>query len=72
MKLEFSAQIFEKSTDREFHENPSIGSRAVPQGKTDGQTDMTKMETTNSHARREKILFRISGALGGGLCSRHG
>jgi len=39
MKLEFSRQIFEKSTNIKFHENPSSGSRVVPCGRT----DMTKL-----------------------------
>jgi hypothetical protein len=44
--LEFSRQIFEKSLNVKFHENPSSGSLVVPCGRTDGrtdrQTDMTK------------------------------
>ena len=43
MKLEFSRQIFEKSSDIKFDENPSSGSRVVPCGQTDGRTDMTKL-----------------------------
>jgi hypothetical protein len=39
MKLEFSGQIFEKSSNIKFHENPSSGSRVVPCGQTDGRTD---------------------------------
>jgi hypothetical protein len=35
MKLEFSRQIFEKSPNIKFHENPSSGSRVVPCGLTD-------------------------------------
>jgi hypothetical protein len=35
MKPEFSLQIFEKSPDIKFHENPSSGSRVVPCGRTD-------------------------------------
>jgi hypothetical protein len=36
MKIEFSRQIFEKkSSSVKFHQNPSIGSRAVPCGRTD-------------------------------------
>ena len=42
MKLWFSRQIFEKYTNIKFHENPSSGSR-VPSGRTDGQTNMTKL-----------------------------
>jgi hypothetical protein len=39
MKLEFSQHIFEKSSNIEFHENPSNGSRVVPCGQTDGLAD---------------------------------
>ena len=39
MKLEFSWQIFEKSSNKKFHENLSSGSRVVPRGRTDGQMD---------------------------------
>jgi hypothetical protein len=39
MELEFSRQIFEKSSNIRFHENPSGGSRVVPCGQTDGRTD---------------------------------
>jgi len=35
MKLEFSREIFEKSSNIKFHENPSSGSRAAPYGRTD-------------------------------------
>jgi len=41
MKLEFSGQSFEKYYNVKFHVNPSSGSRGVPCGKTDGQTDVT-------------------------------
>jgi hypothetical protein len=43
MILEFSRQIFEKSSNIKFHENPYSGSRVVPSGRTDRQTDMTKL-----------------------------
>ena len=39
MKLEFSRQIFEKVSNIKFHQNPSSGSRVVPCGQKDGQTD---------------------------------
>jgi len=35
MKLQFSRQIFEKSSNNKFHENRSNGSRVVPGGRTD-------------------------------------
>jgi hypothetical protein len=35
MKLEFFRQIFEKSSNTKFHENPSSGSRVVQCGRTD-------------------------------------
>jgi len=39
MKLEFSRQTFEKYSNIKFNENPFSGSRAVPFGRTVGQTD---------------------------------
>jgi len=38
MKIEFSRQIFEKSSNIKFHKNPSSVSRVVPWGRTDGRT----------------------------------
>ena len=38
-KLEFYRQIFEKCSNMNFHENPFFGSRLVPCGQTDRQTD---------------------------------
>ena len=45
MRLEFSRQFFEKYSNFKFNENPSSGSRVVPCGKIEGQTDadMTKL-----------------------------
>jgi len=39
MELEFSRQIFQKSSNTKFHENPSCGSRVVACGRTEKQTD---------------------------------
>jgi hypothetical protein len=39
MKLEFSRQIFEISSNIKFHQNPSSGSRVVVQRRTDGRKD---------------------------------
>jgi hypothetical protein len=35
MKLEFSQQIFEESSNIKFHDNSSNGNRVVPCGQTD-------------------------------------
>jgi len=35
MKLEFSRQIFEESSNFKFHKNPSSGSRVFPCGRRD-------------------------------------
>jgi len=35
MKIEFSQQIFEKSWNIKFRENPSSGRKVVPCGRTD-------------------------------------
>jgi hypothetical protein len=45
MKLEFSRQIFggKKGSNIKFHQNPSSQSRVVPCGRTDEQTNMTKL-----------------------------
>jgi hypothetical protein len=47
MKLEFSRQSFEKSSNIKFHESPPSGAPGVPRGRTyrrtDGQTDMTNL-----------------------------
>jgi hypothetical protein len=39
MTLEYSQQNFEKCSYTKFHKNPSNGSREVPFGWTDGQTE---------------------------------
>jgi len=38
MKLEYSGQTFETSSNIKFYENPSSGSRVFPCGQIDGQT----------------------------------
>ena len=43
MKIEFSQQTFEKYSNTKFNENQFNGSRVVPCGQTDRQTDMTKL-----------------------------
>jgi hypothetical protein len=43
MKLEFSRQIFRKYSYIKCHKNSSSDSRIVPCGRTDTQSDMTKL-----------------------------
>jgi hypothetical protein len=43
MKLEFCRQMFEKCSNIKFRENASCGSRVVPCGQTEGQTDKMKL-----------------------------
>ena len=43
MKIEFSRQIFEKSLNIDFRQNPSSRSRVVSCGQTDERTEMTKL-----------------------------
>jgi hypothetical protein len=38
-----SSPDFQKFWNIKFHENPSVASRVVPCGQTDGRTDMTKL-----------------------------
>jgi len=43
MKVEFSRQICSKNLNIEFNESISSGSKLFPCGRTDMQTDMTKL-----------------------------
>ena len=63
IKLEFSRQFFEKFSNTVFHENPSSGSRDVPFGPTDRQTDMTQLIVSfrnfaNAH-KKELLLAEV-------------
>jgi hypothetical protein len=46
MTLEFCRKILGKYSNIKFQENSSSGSRVVPCGRTDGQTDLTKLIVT--------------------------
>jgi hypothetical protein len=54
MKLEFSRQIFEKSSDIKFHQNPSSGRRVVPCEQIDRRTDMKLIVAIRSFANAPK------------------
>jgi hypothetical protein len=47
MKLEFSRNIFEKSSSVKFQENPSIANRIFLFGPTDREID--RLDVVNSH-----------------------
>ena len=51
MKPEFARQIFEKYSNIKFHENPSIVSRVVRYGHTDGPTDMKLLVAFRNFAK---------------------
>jgi len=56
IKLEFPRRIFEKYPHIKFHKIPSSGSRVVPCGRTDGQTDMTKLTVAFRNVVKITIL----------------
>jgi hypothetical protein len=65
MRLEFSKQILEERSSIKFHQNPSSGSRVLPRGRTDRQTDMTKRIVAFSNfpkllkKRQNKIMSQV-------------
>jgi hypothetical protein len=53
IKFEFWPQIFEKSSNIKFHENPSSGSSVFPFGQTDGrQTDGRQRDGRQTEGRQ--------------------
>jgi hypothetical protein len=63
MNLEFSRQVFEKSSNIKFHENPSSESRAVPCGRAGRQTDMTKLRVAFAVLRMRLKSFNPRGSI---------
>jgi len=47
MKLEILNKFFQKYSNIKFHDNPPSGSRVVPFGRTDRQTN--RRDAANSH-----------------------
>jgi hypothetical protein len=52
-ELKFSQYIFGKHSNIKFHENPFIGSRFVPFGRTDGQA--------HRHGEGNSLFFDVLG-----------
>ena len=62
--VEFSQRGFEKHTNIIFHENPSSGSRVLPCGRSDWQTDMTKiMVAFRNFAKVPRRAYKVSKSL---------
>jgi hypothetical protein len=62
MKVECSQQIFKTYSNLKFNENSSSGNRVIPFGRTDGQTDMTKLRVAFrnfANAHKNKLGERI-------------
>jgi len=74
MKLELHQQIFEKYPKIIFHENPCGGSRTVPCGRTDGQTDISKLIVVFRNfpkaPKNDLILFHLPSLPFTGPCNR--
>ena len=74
MKHELYQQIFEKYPKIIFHENPCGGSRTVPCGRMDGQTDMTKLivafRNFANASKDDLILFHLPYLPFTGSCNR--
>jgi len=66
MELEFTSKIFEKSSNIEFHENSSNGSRVVRRGRTE-MSNLTVTSRNSANATkniglsRSLIYFRLLG-----------
>jgi hypothetical protein len=59
MKLEFSRQIFEQTSNIKFYENPSIGSRVVPCGQTDRHDEANSRFFTILRTRLKVTKFEV-------------
>ena len=61
MKLEFSRQIFKKSSNIKFHKNQSSGSSIAPCRQMDGWTDRPKLTVTLfNFANTSKKCYTLS------------
>jgi hypothetical protein len=63
MEFEFPRQISEKYSNIKLYENPSSGSRVVPSGQTDGQTDEASSRFPQFCERALKSLFVLKSKL---------
>jgi len=57
VRHEFSRHVLEKESNVKYHEKPSSGSRIFLYGRTDGQTDMSKLRAAfRNFANAPKII----------------
>jgi len=66
MKFEISRQIFVKSSNTKFHENPSSGNQVVPCGRTDRHNG-----ANSAFPKFWEPAQKIGGAGGGRLVGPH-
>jgi hypothetical protein len=59
MELEFSHQIFAKSSNIEFHQNPSSGSTAVLSGRTDGHDENVTLRNFGKEPTKLKTHVKL-------------
>ena len=64
MTLIFYRHIFEKYTNKKFHENPSNRSPAVSGGRKGGQTDMKKLTVAFFAVLRSRLKGSRQGLFG--------
>ena len=69
MQIEFSGQIFEKSSNIKFHENPSSGSRVVPFPRTDRHDEANSLFRNFANASKTSHLMLFTEIIA--VCTDH-
>jgi hypothetical protein len=59
MRTEFSRQIYENSSNIEFHQNPFSGNRVVPSGQTDERAKLIVAFSNFMHARKNSQIQHV-------------
>jgi len=66
MKLDFSGQIFEKTSNIKLHENQSNGSRVIPWGRTFLYIFLVGLKAQKDKGGKRRLLGDSSGCWKGG------